>query len=116
MDLLISNGGYGAVQHCARIGLPMVLSGLGQDKATTNAIVEWSGVGINLGVQNPTVDNIKSAVKKVLMDGKYKTKAMELSKHYEKYDVGKVTDKLVRNVVRGWAKKRAIEDVGKSEL
>ncbi|KAF2269504.1 hypothetical protein CC78DRAFT_612471 [Lojkania enalia] len=40
-DLLISNGGYRAVQHCLRLGIPLVVSGLGQDKATTNSIVQW---------------------------------------------------------------------------
>ena len=94
----------------------MVVSGIGQDKATTNAIVEWSGVGINIGVQRPAVEAIKSAVKKVLSDDEYKEKAVKLSKRYEDYDVGKVTDGLVRNVVKAWVKGRASESAGKDEL
>jgi UDP:flavonoid glycosyltransferase YjiC (YdhE family) len=94
----------------------MVVSGVGQDKATTNAIVEWSGVGINLGVQRPTPEAIRSAVKKVLSHDEYKEKAMKLSKHYEEYDVGKVVDGLVRNVVKRWVKKKATDRVERDEL
>jgi UDP:flavonoid glycosyltransferase YjiC (YdhE family) len=94
----------------------MVVSGIGQDKATTNAIVEWSGVGINLGVQKPGAEAIKSAVKKALGHDEYKQKAVKLSKRYEDYDIGKVIDGLVRGVVKGWVKRRPSERVGREEL
>lgn len=94
----------------------MVVSGIGQDKATTNAIVEWSGVGINLGVQRPSVEAIKSAVKKALSHDEYKQKVVKLSKHFEDYDVGKVIDGLIRGVVKGWVKRRPSEGVGRDEL
>ncbi|KAF2791043.1 glycosyltransferase family 1 protein [Melanomma pulvis-pyrius CBS 109.77] len=115
IDVLVSNGGYGAVQHCVRLGLPMVVSGVGQDKATTNAIVQWSGVGINLAVQQPGAEKIRDAVKKVLEDDSYKKKAVELSKHYDSYNVGKVVDGVVRDVVRDWVRKNTAV-VGKDEL
>jgi len=94
----------------------MVVSGIGQDKATTNAIVEWSGVGINLGVQRPTAEAIKSAVKKVLSHDEYKQNAVKLSKHYDDYNLGKVIDGLVRGVVKRWVKRRPSEREGREEL
>ncbi|KAH7135333.1 hypothetical protein B0J11DRAFT_564695 [Dendryphion nanum] len=104
-DVLVSNGGYGAVQHALRLGIPMVVSGIGQDKATTNSIVQWSGVGLNLEVREPGAKKIGDAVGKVLADGSFKKKAMELSKHYKKYSVGKVFDKAVQDAVFDWKSK-----------
>lgn len=80
----------------------MVVSGLGQDKATTNSIVHWSGVGINLGERSPSVDQIGLAVKEVLANEKYAQKAKTLSKEFEKYDLAKVFDTVVQDVVRDW--------------
>jgi UDP:flavonoid glycosyltransferase YjiC (YdhE family) len=94
----------------------MVVSGTGQDKATTNAIVQWTGVGVNLGMKKPGAENIKSAVERVLNHDTYKKKAMEMSKLYDNYDLKKVTDGLVRNVVKGWVKKRASQSPERKEL
>ncbi|KAF2113514.1 hypothetical protein BDV96DRAFT_647777 [Lophiotrema nucula] len=113
VDILVSNGGYGAVQHCLRLGIPMVVSGLSQDKATTNSLVEHTGVGLNLGKRAPSKEKIGPAVVKLIEDESFKKNAAKLSKEYENYDVGRVTDGLIREVVRDWAKaKRA----GKQEL
>ncbi|ORY19146.1 hypothetical protein BCR34DRAFT_472350 [Clohesyomyces aquaticus] len=91
-DVLISNGGYGAVQHCMRVGTPMVVSGEGQDKANTNAIVQWSGVGLNLGGRKPGVNKLREGIKAVLETDKYKKKAMAMSREYNKYDISRVVD------------------------
>jgi UDP:flavonoid glycosyltransferase YjiC (YdhE family) len=82
----------------------MVVSGLGQDKATTNSIVQWAGVGINLEVRQPGTEKLGAAVSKILQDPSYKSKAKELSKEYDKYDVGQVFDGLIQDIVRGWKK------------
>jgi len=84
----------------------LVVSGVTQDKPTANAIVHWSGVGINLGKRQPEVKKLSEAIDKVLGDEKYKKKAVELSQHYKKYDVGQVVDGLVREVVRKWRESR----------
>lgn len=91
----------------------MVVAGEGQDKATTTALVEWSGVGINLGKRQPGAERIANAVDKVLKDDSYRKKAKTLSKEYDKYDVGQVFDTMVQEVVRDWFQKPV---AGKDEL
>jgi UDP:flavonoid glycosyltransferase YjiC (YdhE family) len=91
----------------------MVVSGVSEDKATTNAIVQWSGVGINLGEQSPGAEKIREAVAKILEDNSYQNKAKTLSKEYEKYDVEKSFDGVIQNAYRDWRKKKAAP---KSEL
>lgn len=103
----MSNGGYGAVQHALRIGVPMVVAGSGQDKAITNTLVEWTGAGINLESRKPGVQNIRNAVAAVLDNDGIKQKVSALSEEYGNYDLSKVLDQSVQDIVRDWeAKKR----------
>lgn len=44
-------------------------------------------------------------MKKILGDESYKKRAVELSRHFDGYNVGKVVDGAVRDVVREWVRK-----------
>ncbi|KAF2648898.1 glycosyltransferase family 1 protein [Lophiostoma macrostomum CBS 122681] len=107
VDVLVSNGGYGAVLHALRLGIPMVVAGMGQEKETTNSIIEWSGVGINLKVRDPGTERLAAAVATVLEDPAYNTKVKELSREFDKYDVGQVFDEVIQEIVQNW-KNRAL--------
>ena len=106
VDLLVSNGGYGAVQHCMRVGVPLVVAGEGQDKAVTNAIVDFKGVGINLGTQRPAPEDIKVAVDKVLGNAEFTRRAQTMSTVYEKYDVGEVFDDVIKGIVKDFQEQK----------
>ena len=98
------------MQHALRLGIPMVVSGTGEDKADSNAIVGWSGVGINLGVTEFGVGQLAAAVDKILKDDSYKNRARTLSEEFDKYDVGRVFDKAVQDAFKEWAAKRRSND------
>ncbi|KAF2626296.1 glycosyltransferase family 1 protein, partial [Macroventuria anomochaeta] len=100
VNVLVNNGGYGAVIQALEHGTPLVVGGEGQDKAITNAIVQWSGVGIHVGGRSPGIENIRKGVEKVLADDSYKQKARMMSKNFERYDVGTVVDGVIQGVVR----------------
>ena len=80
----------------------MIVSGVSQDKMTTNSLVQYAGVGIDLGERSPSAKKIGEAVAKVLADDSYSKKGKILSKEYDKYDVGRVFDQTVQEVVRKW--------------
>jgi UDP:flavonoid glycosyltransferase YjiC (YdhE family) len=84
----------------------MVVAGQGEDKNVTNAIVELKEVGINLGRTNPSVDEIREGVTKVLGDAKYKRNVVAMSKNFERYDMGLVFDKVIQGVIRDWLKQK----------
>jgi len=63
VDVTITNGGYGGVQHALRYGIPVVVAGESADKAEVAARVEWAGVGVNLGTAHPTPSAIATAVR-----------------------------------------------------
>lgn len=84
----------------------MVVGGEGQDKAITNALVQWSGVGVSIGGRSPGLEKIREGLDKVLNDDAYTQKAREMSKNFERYDVGTVVDGAIQDVVRKWASKK----------
>ncbi|WP_375387352.1 nucleotide disphospho-sugar-binding domain-containing protein [uncultured Amnibacterium sp.] len=65
-DVMVTNGGYGAVHHALRHGLPLVVAGTSEDRAEVNARVRWSGVGVDLHEQRPSPEAVGGAVARVL--------------------------------------------------
>jgi UDP:flavonoid glycosyltransferase YjiC (YdhE family) len=106
VDVLVNNGGYGAVISSLQRGIPMVLAGQGQDKNLTNTIVEWKKVGVNLGTMRPSVAAVREGVMEVLGDEKYKHNAVAMSKTFEKYDLATVFDGIIQDVVKKWAREK----------
>lgn len=85
-DLFVTNGGYGGVQQALRHGVPLVLSGLSEDKAEVSARVEWAGAGINLRTDRPSVADLRAAVERGLRDAALKRAAEALSVQYRALD------------------------------
>jgi UDP:flavonoid glycosyltransferase YjiC (YdhE family) len=77
-DVFVSNAGYGGLMHGVMNGVPMVLAGTVSDKAQVCARAEWAGVAVNLRAQRPGEEAIREAVARVLGDGKFKARALEL--------------------------------------
>jgi UDP:flavonoid glycosyltransferase YjiC (YdhE family) len=102
VDVLINNGGYGAIIQCLQVGVPLVVAGQGQDKNVTNTIVDMKEVGVNLGNQNPSVDEIRTGVAKVLEDKKYKRNAVAMSANFKKYDMATAFDEVIQGAMKKW--------------
>jgi UDP:flavonoid glycosyltransferase YjiC (YdhE family) len=86
VDVLITNGGYGAVQQALSFGVPLVAAGDTEEKAFTAARVGWTGAGINLGTRRPTPEQIRTAVHTVLAGSQYREQAQRLRKNFSRYD------------------------------
>lgn len=86
------------------MGVPLIVAGAGQDKAVTNALVEWTKVGINLGCRRPGAKRIAEAVNKILGDSKFALKANEMGSIYDQYDIGNVVGSLIETVVQDTGK------------
>jgi MGT family glycosyltransferase len=75
VDVMVTNGGYGATQMALAHGIPLVVAGNTDDKMEVAARVEWSKTGINLKKQRPTPDEIRWALKEVLSNPVYRENA-----------------------------------------
>jgi UDP:flavonoid glycosyltransferase YjiC (YdhE family) len=85
VDVLVTNGGYGAVHQALSLGVPIVIAGETEDKALISARVDWVGAGISLGTQDPTREQIGIAVRTVLADGRYRDRAQAIQRNFKKY-------------------------------
>jgi MGT family glycosyltransferase len=82
VDVMVTNGGYGAVQRALATGVPLVVAGNTEDKPEVAARVAWSGAGIDLRTGTPTAKAVRNAVRDVLGDGRYLSRARELEVAY----------------------------------
>lgn len=78
-DLLITNGGYGAVQSAVAHGIPVIVAGDTEEKPEVAARVAWSRVGLDLKTGRPSADAIGRAVDTVLADPSFRARARQLS-------------------------------------
>lgn len=72
VSAFVTNGGYGGLHEAMRHGVPIVVAGDTEDKLETSARVAWSGVGLNLRTGHPTSEAIRTAVREVLANPRYR--------------------------------------------
>ncbi len=75
IDAFVTNGGYGSVNQALSFGVPIVTAGTMGDRGDVGVRVDWSGVGVNLATNEPTVDALRSGVRSVLNDPTYRANA-----------------------------------------
>jgi len=86
VDVMVTNGGFGAVQRALSMGVPLVVAGNTEDKPEVAARVAWSGAGVNLKTGTPSPRVIRAAVRKVLGDGSYLRAARKLETAFARRD------------------------------
>jgi MGT family glycosyltransferase len=86
VDVLVTNGGYGAVQRALAAGVPIVVAGSTEDKPEVAARVAWSGAGINLKTGTPSPAAVRSAVHRIRSDGRYLRNARRLEAAFARAD------------------------------
>jgi UDP:flavonoid glycosyltransferase YjiC (YdhE family) len=86
VDVLVTNGGFGAVNQALSMGVPLVIAGDTEDKAFVSARVAWTGAGISLGTSRPQPEEIRHAVREVLRDNNYRARALMLQNEYAEYN------------------------------
>ncbi|MGV0794916.1 nucleotide disphospho-sugar-binding domain-containing protein [Mycolicibacterium sp. XJ1819] len=78
VDVMITNGGYGGVQHALRHGIPLIVAGESSDKAEVAARVAYTGVGVDLRTAAPTSRRIRAAVAEVFGSSSYRGAAIRI--------------------------------------
>jgi UDP:flavonoid glycosyltransferase YjiC (YdhE family) len=95
VDVLVTNGGYGTVNQALALGIPLVVAGVTEDKAEVSARVAWSGTGINLRTQSPSVDMLRRATKDVLHVPGFREAAARMAAQFAALDTEKEVLRLV---------------------
>jgi len=82
---MVTNGGYGSVNHALSLGVPLVVAGATEEKPEIAARVAWSGAGINLGSGQPTARQIGDAVRRLLKEPAYRQRAGALRDDFARH-------------------------------
>ncbi|KAH8889146.1 MGT family glycosyltransferase [Thozetella sp. PMI_491] len=98
-DVFVNNAGFGGFSHGVMNGVPMVMSGITQDKPEVSARAEWAGLGINLRAQIPTPEALTEAVDKILADPSYKKRVLEIKAENEAMDPLGSLEKVIWSLV-----------------
>jgi len=104
VDLLVTNGGYGSVNQALSFGIPLVAAGLTEDKADVNARVGWSGVGIDLATNQPTPAALREAVRTVLDQPSYRSRASRMAAELAAIDTRSQILQIVDQVSRTYGR------------
>lgn len=99
VDVFVTNGGLNGVQHALSLGVPIVTSGVSEDKPRVNTRIAWRRVGINLASASPTAEEIRDAVKEVLANPIYRQNAKEMRVQFSRYDALREISEAAENLI-----------------
>jgi MGT family glycosyltransferase len=101
VSVMVTNGGYGAVNHALSLGVPLVIAGDSEEKPEIAARVAWVGAGINLGTGRPSAARIREAVRAVLTNPQYRQRAQALSTAFARHNARDEIAELVEELAEG---------------
>jgi MGT family glycosyltransferase len=100
VDVFVTNGGYGSINQAMSFGIPLVTAGLTADKADVNARVAWSGVGIDLATNEPTLQALRNAIRTVLENPNFRSRASLMADEFAEIDTRSEILRIVSEVSR----------------
>jgi hypothetical protein len=100
VDIMVTNGGYGGVQHALRHGIPLIVAGETSDKAEVAARVAYCGAGIDLATASPTVPQIRNAVERILATPTYYAAARRIGRDISDSHALEAIDHAVTTQIR----------------
>jgi UDP:flavonoid glycosyltransferase YjiC (YdhE family) len=86
VSVMVSNGGYGAVNHALSLGVPLVVAGDSEEKPEIAARVAWAGAGINLRTGRPSAMQLREAVRTVITNPQYRQRAQTLRAAFARHN------------------------------
>jgi MGT family glycosyltransferase len=89
-DVYITNGGYGGVMLAIMNNVPLVVAGVHEGKNEVNARVGYFRLGINLGTEFPSAQQIKLSVDKIFSDPSYRNQVKKTGAELRSYDPAKL--------------------------
>ncbi|WP_456639859.1 glycosyltransferase [Bradyrhizobium sp. USDA 10063] len=98
-DAFVTNGGYGSVNQALSFGVPIVVAGTAGDRGDVSVRIAWSGVGVNLATNAPTAEQLRSAVRAVVDDPKYRERAASLAEDIRKIDAASEVRRILRQEI-----------------
>ncbi|WP_292988627.1 nucleotide disphospho-sugar-binding domain-containing protein [Mycobacterium sp.] len=86
VDVMVTNGGFGGVQHALSHGIPLVVAGATSDKPEVAARVAHAGAGIDLRTSRPKRRDLSAAIDQVLSQPRFRNSAERLGREMQCYN------------------------------
>ena len=99
---VVCHAGHGTVVRALASGVPLVACPAAGDMAENAARVTWAGVGVSLPRRLVTERGIRLAVRRLLGDPSYATRARELADWAERNDGAAIAADVLEEKLRGW--------------
>lgn len=99
-DILVTNGGFGAVQQALRYGVPMVAAGLSEEKLENNVRLAATGAAVNLATERAAATEVRKAVEEVIGAASFRDNARRLAAEYAAVDAFAEIEKALAELTR----------------
>lgn len=99
IDVLVAYASYGTVTQALSFGVPMVVAGKGEDKPEVAARITWTGCGLDLATDQPTPEQVRNAVDRILAQPGYRARAGELAEECARLDTARELTTLLEALV-----------------
>jgi MGT family glycosyltransferase len=99
VDVLVAFGGYGTVTQALHFGVPMVVAGQTEDKPDVAARVAWSGAGVYLRTDDPTVHQVRNAVEHILSEPDFRARTQKIALEFRSYNAARELRLLLGTLV-----------------
>ncbi len=99
---VVCHAGHGTVVRALASGVPLVACPAEGDMAENAARVAWADAGVSLPRRLVSERGIRLAVRRVLAEPRYATRARELAAWAERNDGGAIAADVLENKLRGW--------------
>jgi MGT family glycosyltransferase len=86
VSAMVTNGGYGGVTIALANGVPVVCSGITEDKPEVGNRVAYVGVGVNLKTNRPSPERLRTAVRQVLDEAGFRQRAQRVQAAYARHN------------------------------
>lgn len=85
VDVMVTNAGYGGTQTALANGVPLVAAGRTEEKPEVCARIAWSGAGINLKTNRPRPEQVRTAVREILANPRYRCNAERIGADFARH-------------------------------
>ena len=99
---VVCHAGHGTVVRALASGVPLVACPAAGDMAENAARVAWAGAGVSLPRRLVTERGIRLAVRRLLGDPSYASRARELADWASRNDGAERAAEVLEEKLRGW--------------
>jgi MGT family glycosyltransferase len=99
---VVCHAGHGTVVRALASGVPLVACPAAGDMAENAARVSWAGAGVSLPRRLVTERGVRLAVRRVLDEPQYASRARELANWAERNDGAAIAADVLEEKLRGW--------------